>query len=114
MEFLLKEKDYVPDGRGGLRTLTGEQEMLSRVFFRLQARRGALPFLPRTGSFLYLLGREKPSARQQMAQRYVLQALEDEDVEVTRVRLGEEDGGKLNVAVELLWKGQRLTAVTRI
>ena len=67
VEWKLTEGDYVPDGKGGFTALTGSGEVLARVLYRLTARRGALPFLPGLGSRLYLLGREKPSARQALA-----------------------------------------------
>ena len=64
MERRLSQGDYVPDGGGGLTALGDGEEVLARVLFRLTAHRGAMPFLPELGSRLYLLGREKPSARQ--------------------------------------------------
>ena len=59
MELMLRDGDYVPDGAGGLRTVEGADALLQQVLFRLQARRGGLPFLPELGSRLYLLTREK-------------------------------------------------------
>ncbi len=67
MERVIINGDYVPDGGGGLKTVSGGEEVLARVLFRLTARRGALPFLPQLGSRLYELAREKPSARQSLA-----------------------------------------------
>ena len=64
MELKLEQGDYVPDGAGGFETLDGAQALLARVLFRLTARRGQFPFLPEMGSRLYLLGRERPSARE--------------------------------------------------
>ena len=114
MELLIQNGDYVPDGLGGLTGLTGGQEVLQRVLFRLQARRGGLPFLPRLGSMLHTLGREKTAARPALARRYVIQALEDEDVEVTGVELAEEQDGRWALTVRLLWQGESLTARTRL
>ena len=111
MELLLREGDYVPDGRGGLTGLEGEREVLQRVLFRLQARRGAFPFLPELGSQLRLLARERPSARQALALRYVVQALEPEtEVKVTGVELEQGGDGKMDLSVSLEWRGQALTA----
>ena len=42
MERKLIEGDYVPDGAGGLTTLTGSEEVLARALYRLTARRAAL------------------------------------------------------------------------
>lgn len=115
MEFLIQNGDYVPDGTGGLTTLDGAQAVLARVLFRLQARRGALPFLPHLGSQLYQLPREKPSARQALALGYVTQALEQErDVQVKSVWLGPIVEGRMELTVELEWQGEDLTAVAVI
>jgi DNA-binding MarR family transcriptional regulator len=54
MELKLKNRDYCPDGSGGLERGDGAQAVLARVLFRLTARRGALPFLPELGSRLHL------------------------------------------------------------
>ena len=80
MELKLKNRDYCPDGAGGLERGEGAQAVLARVLFRLTARRGALPFLPELGSRLHEVLREKPSARLAAARQYVAQALEQEDV----------------------------------
>mgnify|MGYP002512224421 CR=1 FL=1 len=88
MEWRLIDGDYVPDGRGGLTALDGGEEVLARVLFRLTARRGGLPFLPRLGSRLYQLSREKVSARQALAVQYVAEALQEEpDLSVQAVHL---------------------------
>ena len=78
MERKLTQGDYIPDGTGGLTSLSGGEEVLARVLYRLTARRGALPFLPELGSRLYQLGREKPSQRQALAAQYVAEALAEE------------------------------------
>ena len=80
MEWKLVDGDYVPDGAGSLTALTGGEEVLARVLYRLTARKGALPFLPELGSRLYQLGREKPSARQALAAQYVAEALDRKSV----------------------------------
>lgn len=114
MERKLTEGDYVPDGTGGLTVLSGGQEVLARVLYRLTARRGALPFLPELGSRLYQLGREKPSARQALAAQYVEEALREEteltvkSVELTRAG----DRGLLTVRLD--WRGEELTAQTPV
>ena len=113
--MLIKDGDYVPDGLGGLVGLTGVQEVLQRVLFRLQARRGALPFLPELGSQLYLLGREKPNARPALAQRYVVQALEPEtDVSVTGVTLEQLGDGRIWITAELEWQGEPVSVSVKV
>ena len=110
MERKLIEGDYVPDGAGGLTTLTGSEEVLARALYRLTARRGGLPFLPELGSRLYQVLREKPSARQALAAQYAAEALEEEtDLKLSGVEWQDtEDGGR--VVVRLEWRGETLTA----
>ena len=105
MEWKLIDGDYVPDGTGSLTALTGGEEVLARVLYRLTARRGAFPFLPELGSRLYQLGREKPSARQALAAQYVTEALREEaDLAVQLVELTQvEEQGALTVW--LTWQG---------
>ena len=109
MEWKLIDGDYVPDGTGSLTALTGGEEVLARVLYRLTARRGAFPFLPELGSRLYQLGREKPSARQALAAQYVTEALREEaDLAVQLVELTQvEEQGALTVW--LTWQGEELT-----
>jgi phage gp46-like protein len=115
MEYLLREGDYVPDGNGGLTALDGAQAVLQRVLFRLRARRGSFPFLPELGSQLYLLPRERPSARNALAERYAVQALEEEtEVQVTGVELGQSEDGALTVKVLLDWQGETLSAAVDV
>jgi len=108
MELLLKDGDYIPDGRGGLCRATGREELLQRVLWKLTARRGGFPFLPELGSRLYMLPRKKASDWQGLAEEYVAQALADETelridgVEVT----GEAES--LSITVALDWQGEDL------
>ena len=106
MELQLENRDYVPDGHGGVTGLRGMEALLARMLFRLTARRGALPFLPELGSRLYRLGRSAPSEREALARQYVAEALADESgLSVTGVTL--ESGGTLRVALE--WEGEALS-----
>ena len=105
MELKLEQGDYVPDGKGGLARAEGNDAVLQRVLWKLTLRRGSFPFLPNLGSQLYQLGRCKPAQRQNLAQQYVAQALEDEpDLTVTAVSL-KEDG---TMEVALTWQGEEL------
>lgn len=105
--------DLVPDGAGGFCRLEGSEALLQRVLFKLNVRRGSFPFLPKLGSELHRLGREKPSARKALCAQYVRQALEDEDVTVTSVDYSEQ-GGRAQVTVQLRWQGQDLEVNTQI
>ena len=103
MALVLREGDYVPDGRGGFRSAEGGQEVLERVLWKLTVRRGSFPFLPELGSRLHLLGRASTRQRE---------ALADEDVAVTGVELDREGKGRL--LVHLLWQGQEMTAAVTV
>ena len=42
MSLLLKDRDYVADGSGGVTVVQDGEELLSEVLFRLTARRDSL------------------------------------------------------------------------
>ena len=109
MERKLAGGDYVPDGVGGFVGLSGGEEVLARVLFRLTARRGGLPFLPRLGSRLYLLSREPAARRLSAARQYVAEALAEEPVTVTDVTLSPEEQGRVSVRVLLDYQGTELS-----
>ncbi len=113
MELKLENGDYCPDGLGGMEQLSGGDEVLQRVYYRLTARRGGFPLLPTMGSQLHLVMRQKPSARLSVATRYVQEALEDEDVTVESVELDYE-GDKLLLTVNLTWEGESLVATQEL
>ena len=75
MELKIKDKDYVSDGMGCLQRVSGKEELLQRVLFRLTARRGGFVLFPTLGSRLHLLEREKPGNRRSAAKKYVAEAL---------------------------------------
>ena len=109
MELELRDGDYLADGAGGLRRVEGREALLQRAMFKLTARRGALPFLPRLGSRLYQLGREKASARQVLAAQYVAEALREEpELAVESVELTQAGETGL-LTVFLSWEGEELT-----
>ena len=108
MELLLKNGDYVPDGKGGFLRAEGTQALLQRVLWKLTVRRGSFPFLPDLGSQLYALLREKPSAWEGLARQYVVQALSGESgLTVRDVKLNPKEG-QLELTVYMDWNGERL------
>jgi len=112
MALQMKNGDYVPNGTGGFAAVSGGQELLERVLFQLTARRGAFPLLPELGSRLYLLLREKPSARQALAASYAAEALADEtDLKIIKT-VWEEDSAALTV--HFAWNGQALAAAVSL
>lgn len=108
MELRIQNGDYIPDGLGGVVRCQGEDALLERVLFRLTARRGGLPFLPRLGSRLYLLSRETAVQRLPAARQYVAEALAEEAVTVTDVTLLPDGQGRAQLTVRLEYQGTEL------
>mgnify|MGYP006069295059 FL=1 len=114
MERMLREGDYVPDGRGGVQTVEGARELLERVLWKLCVRRGSFPLLPELGSQLWRLSGVKSSQRQALARQYVAEALSDEEGHtIIDVRLTAE-GGDGTRRVELEWRGESLAVETAV
>lgn len=101
MENRFTNGDYVPDGFGGFERLQGAQAVLQRALFKLSCRRGSFPFLPELGSRLYLLGREKQSARNSCARQYAAEALAGMDVRVTDAQVTSLPDGRAQVRIWL-------------
>lgn len=110
MALVMRGGDYVPDGKGGFVSCHGAQETLERLLWKLSVRRGSFPFLPELGSRLHLLGRAAPAQRRALAEQYVIEALSDEEAEVTEVELA-ESGDTASLTAHVRWRGEEL-AVT--
>lgn len=106
MSLSFQHGDYVPDGRGGLRTVEGNEALLERVLWKLSVRRGSFPLLPRLGSRLHQLGRVRAAQREVVARQYVAEALYDEPLQVTDVHLTQGERPHLTVTLE--WQAQTL------
>ena len=114
MSLLLQNRDYAPDGNGGVAVVQDGDELLGEVLFRLTARRDSFPFLPTLGSRMHLLRRAKTSEQKNLALQYAAEALEDlTEVTVTDASVQQEDGA-LQVSVELLWQGTRLAVTAQL
>lgn len=113
MALIMRNGDYVPDGKGGFLKAEGSEELLERVLWKLSVRRGSFPFLPTLGSRLHLLCRAPAQERSALAEQYVREALADEDVTVTDVALSPEKGEAL-LKVSLLHRGEKLTATVKV
>lgn len=107
----LRQGDYCPDGMGAFAQAEGAEALLERVLFKLQVRRGSFPLMPDLGSRLYLLAREKPSARSALGASYAAEALDGEEVTVTRAQW-EEESRRLTVFLQ--WQGEELSAAVSI
>ncbi len=114
-QLLLRNGDYVPDGKGGFCRATAQEELLQRILLRLSARRGGCPFLPKFGSRLHLLFRSKPSQREALARAYVSEALaEESELSVTGVTLEQTADDRGNLTVSLTWRGEPLTLTVEV
>lgn len=114
MSLLLKDRDYTADGNGGVTVVSDCEELIGEVLFRLTTRRGSFPFLPELGSRMHQLRREKPSAWDSLAQQYAVEALADlPETVVTGAQVSQE-GDRLEVAVELLWRGVSLRVTAQL
>ncbi len=114
MALILRDGDFVPDGKGGFLRCSGSREVLERVLWKLSVRRGSFPFLPTLGSRLHLLGRFPERERRALAEQYVKEALADEDVTVDAVTLSPAEKGTAALTVSLLWQGETLTATVEV
>jgi len=114
MSLLLKDRDYVADGNGGVAAVQDAEALLVEVLFRLTARRGSFPFLPELGSRMGQLRREKPSAWEVLARQFAVEALDGlDDVTVTGAAVRREQEA-LMVAVDLLWQGEQLSVTAQL
>lgn len=114
MSLLLKDRDYVADGNGGVSVVQGGDELLAEVLFRLTARRESFPFLPKLGSRMHLLRRARPSEWESLALQYAVEALEElEDVAVAGAEVCQESDA-LWVSVDLLWQGTRFSVTAQL
>ena len=114
MELKIKDCDYVADGAGGLVRVSGWDELLERVLFKLSVRRGSFALAPELGSKLHLLWREKGESRATAAKQYVAEALADEKgLSVTGMELAEKNGF-LELRVLLRYENETGEAVVTI
>lgn len=114
MELKIRNRDYVSDGAGGLVCVSGWDELLERVLFKLSVRRGSFALAPELGSELHLLWREKGESRATAAKQFVAEALAEEtDLTVSDVTL-EQKGDLLLLRAALLYEGETLEVSVRI
>ena len=114
MELELKNGDYVPDGIGGVRRVSGREALAQRVLFRLTARRGSFPFWPELGSRLYQLGSLPASQRAAAAVQYVTEALAQEPVAVEDVELTQRANGIAELRARLSYQGTGLDVTLEV
>ena len=114
MSLLLKDRDYVRDGNGGVAVARDGEALVNEALFRLTARRESFPFLPGLGSRMGELRREKPSGWDSLARQFAVEALADmAGLTVTGASVRREDEA-LWVTVELLWQGTGLSVTAQL
>ena len=109
MALMIRDGDYVPDGVGGLKRVSGREALLQRVLFKLTARRGAFPFREELGSRLWRLPRLPASQRPGAALQYVAEALEGEGLAVESVELTPLGEGAVSLTAVLARQGEPLS-----
>ena len=108
MEMRLLNGDYVPDDMQGFETVSGYEEKLERMLYKLSCRKGGFAPFPKLGSELYKLLREKKENYTVQARKYILEALEDEGgIDLTSVEVTQTDGGLL-VKAEFAYSGETI------
>ena len=114
MELKIRDRDYVADGAGGLVRVSGREELLERVLFKLSVRRGSFALAPELGSKLHLLWREKGESRAAAAKQYAAEALADEEgLTVTGTEISQRNG-LLELRVLLRYEEETGEAVVTI
>lgn len=104
----LRNGDYVPNTRGGFVRLEDREALLMQALFRLQCRRGAVPYRPELGSRLWKLRTAKPSSRRSLAMAYCAEALRELPLTVTDVVLAEQEDGLAQLKVQLRYQNEMI------
>ena len=101
MEHILINRDYVPNGRGGLQQAAGTEALLARALFCLCCRRGSFPFLPELGSRLWQLKGSTEAQITSLAAAYCAEAVSPLGLKVETVKLldWQDDAARLDVAL---------------
>ena len=112
MELKIRNRDYVSDGAGGLVRVSGWDELLERVLFKLSVRRGSFALAPELGSEpaddFAPAGKHSGAlhVRATAAKQFVAEALAEEtDLTVSDVTL-EQKGDLLTLCIALLYEGE--------
>lgn len=116
MELKLRDGRYVPSKYLGFERVSGEEEILQRIYMKLKARRGGFYPLPEYGSRLYTLSSVKPSLRETAAQQFIQEALRDEsDLALDSLTLTCGSGDDIYLAAVFTYDGDlKLSVDTRI
>ena len=105
MELMLINGDYVPSVLRGFETVSGFEEKLLRIVYKLTCRKGGFAPFPNLGSELYKLLREKKESRETLARKYILEALEEEkNIALSAVSVTDTEDGLL-VSAEFEYSG---------
>ena len=104
MEIKLSGGEYEASEHGGVRTVSGVEELAQRVAMKLSARRGQFWPKPDYGSRLYsLTGSASPSDRESTVRQCVAEALADEPwikLRSVSIEILSEDSMRLRLGFE--------------
>lgn len=108
MAMKLVNGDYRVNSCGVFETVSGAEEVMDRVLFKLRCRKGGFAVMPELGSRLYLLGREKRENLNSAAKQYIIEALADENqIEFSDVTAAVNSDGSISVKAELNYLGEK-------
>lgn len=97
MELKLENGQYVSSKYGGLETVSSDDELCQRLMMKLTARRGGFAPWQDFGSRLYcLVGGVKSSELPSLAEKYISEALSNENVSIESLIVEELGDGTAN------------------
>jgi len=116
MELKTVNGDYEAGMNGGIKTVSGIEELAQRVIMKLSCRRGQFHPKPDYGSRLYkLTGSERPSDRETAVRQYVAEALADEaGLKLRAVDITAEDTDSLRLRLTFEYTGEEFSVETLI
>ena len=116
MEIKVWNGEYEASERGGVRTVSGTEELAQRVAMKLTARRGQFWPKPDYGSRLYrLTGSAGAADRESTVRQYVAEALADEpEVRLSSVSVEIIDADSMRLRLGFDHTGDSFSVETRI
>lgn len=116
MELKLVNGNYESGAYGGIKTVSGMEELAQRVIMKLSCRRGQFRPKPDYGSRLYLLTQsERPADRRTAVRQYAAEALADEEgLKLSDTEISAVDCDSLRLRLTFEYTGNEFTVETLI
>ncbi len=106
MELKLSDGKYIAAAGGGLKCVSGIEELAQRAAMKLSARKGRFWPCPEYGSELYrLLCGERPADMEAAVRRYAAEALADEPLTIGKIELEKLGSDGLRITLHLTYTG---------